>query len=88
MQTFINYFFSFKFFPSLVVATLLFAIYMPKRKLFWLRLILSFLALSILSVFMWRFARSDIVTAALGNFAYVLCDVTFFFMIAFITPVK
>ena len=82
MQTFINYFFSFKFFPSLVVATLLFAIYMPKRKLFWLRLILSFLALSILSVFMWRFAKSDIVAAALGNFAYVLCDVTFFFMIA------
>lgn len=84
MQEFINTFFGVKFFSSLLISTLLFAIYMPKRRFFWLRLICSFLIASTISVLLWQFIKSEAVVSVLGNFGYVLCDVVFFFEIAFI----
>ena len=84
VQQFIDFFFAVKFFPCLLLACLLFSAYLPGRKFFWLRFVSSFLLTSALSVLLWQAAKSDRVMEALGSFAFVLCDIFYFFeMIAF-----
>lgn len=79
MQAVINGFFSYKFFPSLIIAALAFAAYLPKRKLFVLRFILALCVMSAVSGLLWQNVRSLGMGTALSNFMYVLCDIFFFF---------
>lgn len=79
MQDFINGFFSYKFFPSLIIAALAFAAYLPKRKFFVLRFILALCVMSAVSGLLWQNMRSLGMGNALSNFMYLLCDVFFFF---------
>ncbi len=79
MQEFINTFFGYKFFPSLIIGALAFSMYAPRRRFFVLRFIFCFCAMSALSGFLWKSVRYLEMGSSLGNFMYVLCDVFFFF---------
>lgn len=84
VQQFIDIFFAVKFFPCLLLACLLFSAYLPGRKFFLLRFVSSFLLTSALSVLLWQAVKSEPVGEAMGSFAFVLCDILYFFeMIAF-----
>ena len=79
MQEFINTFFGYKFFPSLIIGALAFSAYRPRRRFFVLRFIFCFCVMTALSGFMWKSVRYFEFGSSLGNFMYVLCDVFFFF---------
>lgn len=79
MQEFINTFFGYKFFPSLIIGALAFSAYRPRRRFFVLRFIFCFCVMTALSGFMWKSVRYLEMGSSLGNFMYVLCDVFFFF---------
>ena len=79
MQEFINTFFGYKFFPSLIIGALAFSAYRPRRRFFVLRFIFCFCVMTALSGFMWKSVRYFEFGSSLGSFMYVLCDVFFFF---------
>lgn len=79
MQDFINGFFSYKFFPSLIIGALAFSVYRPKRRFFILRLIFCFCAMTALSGLLWKSVRYFEMGSSLSSFMYVMCDVFFFF---------
>ncbi len=79
MQEFINTFFGYKFFPSLIIGALAFSAYRPRRRFFVLRFIFCFCVMTALSGFMWKSVRYFELGSSLGSFMYVLCDVFFFF---------
>lgn len=86
MQQFINTFFSVKFMPALLIASLVFMRNCQKRKLFWLRLVVSFVFVGFIAWGFWNLA--GIAANALGSesflftIPYVVADLIFFFLVA------
>lgn len=75
----IDFFFGIKFFPCLIIATLLLAKYLPRRRYFVLKLLFSFAACTTFSAFMWQAAKSGTFLPDLGKFKFIICNFIFFF---------
>lgn len=75
----IEFIFSVKFFPCLLIATLLFAAYLPRRNFFVLRFITCFLVSAALSALLWRLCKNSAFLPFIPKFKFVLCNFVFFF---------
>ena len=85
MQELINTFFSVKFMPLLLVASLIFMRNCPKRRFFWLRYIFSFLSVGFVAWELWRVAGilSDMmdINFVFRTFPYAVVNLIFFFLV-------
>lgn len=72
MQTAINFYFSIKLFPMLILGTLIFAFYLQKRRFYWLRVVGVLVVCTALSYLIWDFARSH------GKWMILLANIIFF----------
>ena len=72
MQTAINFYFSIKLFPMLMVGTLIFAFFLTKRRYFRLRLVCAFIACTAFSWVIWFFA------GRYGKWTVLLANIVFF----------
>lgn len=74
-MTFFDFFFEIQFFSSLIIAVLLFISYRPKRKYGVLLLIISGVAATAVSTFLWDFVKSQPVIGAVGYLGIILCNI-------------
>lgn len=78
MQTFVNVFFMVKLFPSILIASCLFAFSLPRREKFALRFSLSAAVCLAFSIALWMLVRRAPADLPFGKFVYVLVNLVFF----------